>query len=132
MITSFTGQYAFLSNFFIEPDNSCVEIEYQESKHIRNASGEILVKCINMTPAQAKRWGRKIPLRPDWEEVKLDIMFELVYRKFGDHPELWDALRATGTQELVEGNWWGDTFWGVCRGRGDNHLGKILMQVRNG
>jgi len=57
-------------------------------------------------------------------------MFDLLCQKFYNDPRLKELLRATGDAELVEGNWWGDTFFGVCKGTGENHLGKMLMQVR--
>jgi hypothetical protein len=57
-------------------------------------------------------------------------MESLVKEKFTRDTELGAKLVATGDEELVEGNYWGDTFWGVCRGVGQNHLGKILMKVR--
>ena len=63
--------------------------------------------------------------------MRIDIMTALVTQKFNRHIDLRKKLLATGDEELIEGNWWGDTFWGVCRGKGDNHLGKILMEVRS-
>lgn len=81
------------------------------------------------TPKKAKQRGRQVVLIPDWEDEKLEIMFDLVRMKFEDR-ELRERLLATGDEELIEGNWWGDTFWGVCKGEGKNALGKILMTVR--
>jgi ribA/ribD-fused uncharacterized protein len=69
-------------------------------------------------------------MRPDWEQVKILIMTSLVRDKFTRHQDLKEQLLATGDAELIEGNWWGDTFWGVCKGKGENHLGKVLMKVR--
>jgi len=57
-------------------------------------------------------------------------MLHIVRDKFARHPGLKASLRQTGNARLVEGNWWGDTFWGVCNGKGTNHLGKVLMEVR--
>lgn len=68
-------------------------------------------------------------MRSDWEEVKLGVMEGLLREKFSD-PELRRKLLATGERELVEGNDWGDSFWGVCAGRGKNHLGRLLMKLR--
>ena len=82
------------------------------------------------TPGQVKRVGGKLELRFDWEEVKLTIMEELVRIKF-QIPTLTGLLIQTGNAELVEGNYWNDTYWGVCKDVGENHLGKILMKVRN-
>lgn len=128
-VEGFKGKYEFLSNFHIEPDGSCVEIEYQASKtHDQKIVGQIMI----MTPREAKKAGKKIPLRPDWEEVKLSVMSIFVHAKFYDHPTLAKKLVATGDLVLVEINWWGDTYWGECRGEGQNWLGKILMNVRTG
>jgi ribA/ribD-fused uncharacterized protein len=82
------------------------------------------------TAAEAKKRGRDVALKPDWDEVKMLIMAELVYLKFAQNLDLMEKLAATGEAELIEGNWWGDTYWGVCRGEGQNILGKILMIVR--
>lgn len=82
------------------------------------------------TPAEAKRLARKAVLRHDWSDVKLSIMEELLRLKFARGSDLAQQLLNTGDQELVEVNWWNDTFWGVCNGRGANHLGKLLMKIR--
>ena len=82
-----------------------------------------------MKPAEARRAGQKLPMRTDWESVKIDVMFRCLKEKFKD-PELREKLIDTGDEELIEGNWWGDTFWGVCQGKGENHLGKLLMTIR--
>ena len=86
------------------------------------------------TPAKAKRAGRKVDLRPDWDTVKIDIMRDLVWQKFRFHPDLQDALLDTGNLVLEDGNHWNDGFWGICppnSGNGENHLGQILMEVRS-
>ena len=82
------------------------------------------------TPGLAKKMGRSVSLRPDWEDIKDDVMLEGLYRKFADD-ELADWLLDTGDEELVEGNWWHDRYWGVCDGVGQNKLGKLLMKVRS-
>lgn len=82
------------------------------------------------TPGEAKKYGRSIKLRPDWNDVKLAIMEEIVREKFIQNPPLLEKLLATEDIYLEEGNTWGDTFWGVCDGEGQNHLGKILMKIR--
>lgn len=131
-IDSFQGQYRFLSNFFIEPDGTHVEGEYQSSKCARSGQIVLFFLPVMVSPGKAKRLGRKVALRPDWEQVKEDIMTDLVMDKFQDHPELAQDLMDTGDAMLVEGNTWGDTYWGVCHGVGKNRLGKILMAVRDG
>ncbi len=124
-IDRFDGEYRFLSNFYIEPDGTHVEDEYQSAKTDPPA-----VELRTMFPGAAKRAGRKLKLRDDWDSVKVQVMADLVFWKFQNHPELLEKLIATGDEELVEGNNWGDMFWGACGGRGLNHLGRILMQVR--
>ena len=72
-------------------------------------------------------------LRGDWEEIKTELMLEIVRAKFTQNEELAARLLATRDRRLVEGNTWHDVFWGVDQrtGQGENHLGRILMQVRN-
>ena len=132
-INRFAGPYRFLSNFFAKPmlwDGvrfPSAEHAYQAAKCARSDHFELVRNALN--PGAAKRMGRKIALRGDWEAVKEKVMLSVVRAKFAD-PYLRRKLIATGTAELVEGNTWGDRFWGVCRGEGENRLGKILMKVR--
>lgn len=77
-----------------------------------------------------KKLGREVQLRSDWESVKLMYMYEICMCKFMQNPTLCKALLATGNCHLVEGNNWGDYFWGSVNGHGENHLGKILMDIR--
>ena len=81
---------------------------------------------------KAKRLGRQVELRSGWEEIKTELMLEIVRAKFTQNPVLAARLLATGARKLVEGNTWKDVFWGVDlrTGEGENHLGQILMQVR--
>lgn len=127
VIDSFQGEYRFLSNFWIESDGTHVEGEYQASKVLPIAEHVKL-----MDPSTAKQWGKSMRgrERSDWREVNLDIMFDLVMNKFAEHLDLQAKLLSTGNAELIEGNTWGDTFYGMCNGEGENHLGKILMKVR--
>ncbi len=129
MIDSFNGEYRWLSNFYIEPDGTHVEGEYQGAKFPGYEAG-----FEDLTPGKAKRLGGSRSMTPylreDWNDVRIDIMKRLVLLKFLDHPTLYKALVDTGEEELIEGNNWGDTFWGKVNGVGENHLGKILMEVR--
>ena len=79
---------------------------------------------------EARRWGNQIDLRSDWDEVKYDIMYELLKLKFQD-PNLLAKLLATGDAHLEEGNRHGDKYWGTVNGSGQNYLGKLLMQIRS-
>jgi len=81
-------------------------------------------------PGQAKRYGRKLKVRDDWEKVKLAVMEDLLRQKFA-HPDLRQKLLDTGDAYLEESNTWGDRWWGVCDGKGQNHLGRLLMKIRN-
>ncbi len=135
MIDKFDGKYRFLSNFFpsvVSLDGfpfPTVEHAYQAAK--TKDMGERAVIRLQSSPAKAKKLGSKLTLIPGWDLYKLGIMERLVRDKFFNHKELATLLIATGEEELVEGNWWGDKYWGVCNGEGENHLGKILMKVRN-
>ena len=94
------------------------------------AEGFMQVAFINLSGAQAKALGKKVKIIPEWNEDRLYYMTEILERKFEQNPDLAKQLVATGNEEIVEGNWWGDTYWGVCNGIGENHLGKILMWIR--
>lgn len=138
VIDSFTGKYRFLSNFEHAPiriridkmdlQGDSVEHLYQALKATNAKDRMKILSCGQ--PGAAKRWGSKIKCRPDWEEKKVGFMRALVLAKFQQNPRLAQRLLDTGNAELVEGNWWGDRFWGVCRGLGENQLGRILMWVR--
>lgn len=84
----------------------------------------------HLPPNKAKAKGRKVPLRPDWEKVKDQYMYEIVLAKFTQNEELKKKLLDTGNALLIEGNNCKDHYWGVCNGREQNKLGKILMRVR--
>ncbi|KKM63208.1 hypothetical protein LCGC14_1513830 [marine sediment metagenome] len=81
-------------------------------------------------PGQAKRAGRKLKIRGDWNDIKLDIMKKILEVKFKD-PELGQKLMNTAPAELIEGNNWNDRYWGICKGQGLNNLGIILMSIRD-
>lgn len=85
---------------------------------------------LELEPGQAKRLGKNLPLRADWEEVKNQVMYEICLAKFTQNPTLGRLLLQTGDEELIEGNTWGDTHFGVCDGIGENVLGKVLMKIR--
>lgn len=133
-IREFSGNHRFLSNFhpaIVEYEGvtyPSVEHAYQAAKSLDPEEREIIRS--SGSAGMAKRLGRHATVREDWEDVKLEIMAELVYQKFSNDADLTRKLLDTGDTVLVEGNWWGDRFWGVCNGIGYNHLGQILMAVR--
>lgn len=132
---TFTGAFDFLSNFY--PARIEVEgIAYQNAEAAFQAEKclglELRMEFSGLTGAKAKRKGRQVALRPDWNAVRIDAMRKVVRAKFFQNGNLAARLLATGDMPLTEGNSWGDTFWGVDAktGKGENHLGKILMEVR--
>lgn len=134
-ITSFTGKHGFLSNFYASPIEQGGET-YPTAEHFFQAMKtedlewrDRIRKAAN--PSEAKKLGRKVPLRPDWNQYRLHYMSLAITRKFAPGSVLLESLLATGDALLVEGNTWGDEYWGVCAGRGENHLGKLLMEWRN-
>jgi ribA/ribD-fused uncharacterized protein len=132
-INDFSGENKFLSNFYLHPlayDGliyPAVENAFQAQKTM---DADIRLTFRGMKPERAKQRGRQLDLRPDWEFLKDDLMLELLQIKFRDG-ELARKLLATGNANLVEGNWWGDEYWGRCNGKGLNKLGVLLMQVRS-
>ncbi len=132
-IDSFQGEYRFLSNFwyvkvlFDGVDYRSVEHAYMAAK-TEDVGLRMQIQAFEK-PGDVKRFCKTIKLRGDWEDVKFGIMLGLVRQQFANE-HLRSKLLATGDAELIEGNTWGDVYWGVCRGKGQNNLGKILMQVR--
>lgn len=127
MINSFRGKYHFLSNFYPCFD-STLEHYFQAYKTLDYKWQKTILHA--PTPTIAKILGRRVKLRKDWSMVRFSIMESLVRDKFKYNRKLRDKLLATENEELVEGNWWGDTYWGVCNEKGTNCLGKILMKIR--
>lgn len=133
MINEFRGKYYFLSNFYKAPVTwggityTNNEAAFQSAKVLDKSIRE---KFSGLDPSPAKRKGRHVHLRHDWEKVKYDIMYEICLAKFSQNEELKERLLATGDEYLEEGNTWGDRIWGTVNGRGQNNLGKILMRVR--
>jgi len=133
VISVFKDNYRFLSNMYacnIKYNGKLwrsVEHAYQASKF----SDEETINLIReqQSPYVAKKLGAAAKLPSDWDAKKLSIMEDLVREKF-KNPMLRELLLQTGDARIIEGNWWGDNFWGVCKGEGQNHLGKILMKIR--
>ena len=134
-IDLFREEYEFLSNFYpakITYEGICYyssEAAYQAQKCKYEKDK---LQFAEMYADEAKKFGRKIEIREDWDEIKIDIMRKIVAEKFFQHPRLAVRLLETGDKLLKEGNYWHDIFWGIdYRTReGENHLGKILMELR--
>lgn len=138
----FRGDYSFLSNFsyFNKPMVRCqngVVLTFPTNEHFYVAmkTKDIeLREQVGKHPSKGlKKFGRSFPIREDWDAIKLDVMlYGLRYKFSKNNPLLRSKLISTGQTELVEYNYWDDTYWGVCLKTdiGENHLGKLLMQVR--
>jgi ribA/ribD-fused uncharacterized protein len=131
---AFSGDRFFLSNFyphgFVFDGHvyATAEHAFQAAKCVDESDTERV--RIAPSPAAAKQIGRRVQLRADWNDVRVDVMRAVLVAKFSD-PDLRARLIATGEAELVEENTWGDRFWGRSRGTGKNMLGQLLMELRD-
>ena len=147
MIDYFDGEFRFLSNMFPLPTkikvvydgtdsicrNGCLEVDNTEAAYQAGKVEDVSI-FEGLTGIQSKRKSHKIVMSVEdstrWNhELKFKLMERLLRMKFSI-PELKEMLLSTGDEELVEGNYWHDTCWGVCEGVGENHLGKLLMKIR--
>ena len=146
MINRFDGEYFFLSNFYpcivmeiLRIDNRSFILKYNSSEAYFQAQ-----KCSNLedkhkftidggcdTASKAKRLGRHVQLREDWDTYRLKAMTDAIECKFLQNYDLFEKLMKTKDHILIEGNTWGDKFWGQVNGVGENHLGKTLMRFRD-
>jgi ribA/ribD-fused uncharacterized protein len=133
-IKAFVGDYRFLSNFYPAPitykgiDYPTTEHAYQAQKSTKNS--DKLTIAATATPAKAKVAARMLKRRSNWDKIKVEVMLDVLRLKFEPGSDLAKKLLATNNAKLYEGNTWGDIFWGVYEGKGENKLGKLLMQVR--
>ena len=135
-IIGFFKEYYFLSNFYpcdIICNDFSTPITFKNSEAMFQA-----MKCpsrvrefSNLSAQEAKRLGRHVNLREDWEEVKDEIMKYCLRSKFDQNPELKAELIKTNGLHLEEANTWGDKYWGTVNGEGKNMLGKLLMELRD-
>lgn len=136
-ITSFSGEFEFLSNFY--PVDIIHEgLVYPSVEHAYQAMKTFVPSERNRirlakTPGKAKRLGAKVVLWDTWDMYKEEIMMHFCYDKFdrAKNPDLVKRLLQTESRTIIEGNTWGDTYWGVCKGEGLNKLGEILMDIRH-
>jgi len=132
-IDLFRNEHFFLSNFYEAP------VEYEGLTYQNSEAAYQAQKCADpkdreaftaMNPAEAKKAGRAVTLRKDWEDVKIAVMTGVVRAKFEQNSDLAEMLLATKDAYLEEGNDWGDRVWGTVNGEGANNLGIILMDTR--
>jgi len=137
-VKGFFGDFRWLSNFWLAEvvydgaSYPCTEAAYQAAKTTDLNLRQQFQVGSGVTGRKAKVLGYKLLLRSDWEDVKLQVMYDVCWDKFTRHEDLRELLLMTGDAHLEEMNTWGDTFWGVCDGVGENHLGRILMRIREG
>lgn len=137
MISHFRKEYGWLSNM-----HAC-QIEYEghvfksvENAYMwaKNTDNDVWLSiCLNKEPNVVKKLSKGIVMREDWNDVKLKIMYELLLLKFKQEP-FKTKLKETGLENIQEGNFWNDRFWGVCLksnpNEGENHLGRLIMHIR--
>jgi ribA/ribD-fused uncharacterized protein len=132
-VYGFFGPYRFLSNFHFVQVQLDGEL-YRTTEHAYQAAKTLdldarrLIQRLS-APRDARIAGQKVQYRDGWEEMKWDVMYDLTCQKFSNEKLMHDLI-GTYPMYLEETNTWGDTYWGVCRGVGQNQLGKILMKVR--
>lgn len=142
-ITEFKDSYRFLSNFwpaevvYEGQKYRTVEHAYQAAKFPGRDDRYNIAR--ESSPGYAKKTARFLSsiggrMRPDWNDVRIEIMRTLVWQKFTTYPGLRRLLLDTEDRPMIEGNRWGDTFWGVdlrdTNFPGENWLGRVLMDVR--
>lgn len=134
-INSFRGENSFLSNMSDSPvklggvEYPTVEHAFQAAKTIDPAERAKILAA--KTAGEAKRIGKTVTLRKNWNQMREEVMEKALRAKFEQNPELKKKLLDTGDVDLIEGNTWGDTFWGEVNGKGQNKLGKLLMKIRD-
>lgn len=134
VISKFDGEFDFLSNFYPSPIVHDGAV-YPTAEHLYQAMktedlDERETIRLMITPGRAKRAGKHVTLRNNWETLKVHYMKMVLFEKFKSNRHLIQRLIDTEDAALIEGNTWGDTFWGVCDGRGKNVLGNLLMDLR--
>jgi ribA/ribD-fused uncharacterized protein len=137
MIISFRGEYSFLSNFYpvrITIKNNTFPSSEHAYQSFKNDSLEWIKQCTEIEdPSKIKKLSQSITLNKNWDSIKLHVM-DIVLRAKFSIPEMEAKLIDTGNQNIIEGNYWNDTFWGVCLKQnpncGENHLGRLLMKIR--
>lgn len=155
-INGFNGRYRFLSNFWETPAPTLVRLVEDDYAPMYAITAEHLYQAAKIGPSTGHDWetreailragtaplakkaGQLIgkvnditKIRHGWDGMRLSVMEQIVRAKFTQHANLKQMLLDTGQAYIEETNYWGDKFWGVCKGFGENHLGKILMKVRD-
>jgi ribA/ribD-fused uncharacterized protein len=134
LVKGFFGEYRWLSNFHLCEVHyegliyTSSEGAYQSAKTTDSWLRESFTK---EEPSKTKKMGQELRIRSGWDRMKVQVMYDVLTDKFTRNQDLKSKLLETGSKYLEETNYWGDTFWGVCEGKGKNVLGELLMKVRN-
>lgn len=134
-IESFSGDNRWLSNFWpcrVTLDG--LEFDSVEAAYVAAKTMDIGIRHeIKMlsSAGKCKRFGRSMAVRDDWDRVKVLVMKGLLQQKFAANTDLGRNLQSTGNKQIIEGNSWGDEFWGVSDGKGLNTLGLLIMEIRS-
>jgi ribA/ribD-fused uncharacterized protein len=134
MIKGFFGEYRWLSNYHVcevEYDGRLFTSSEAAYHSAKNEDSYIKEQLQKLSPLESKQFGSKIRLRKDWESLKREVMYDCLKSKFTRNKDLSAKLLETGSKYLEETNYWDDTYWGVCNGKGKNMLGELLMKIRN-
>lgn len=147
VIPEFKGEDYFLSNFFLHPQHFNTAGESLRFEHAEGVFQACKYKALDTdedgkvayvvkvasakTPTEARKIGKSVKGLDiqAWDDMKIQVMREVLLNKFAD-PVLEKKLKDTGDAMLVEGNTWGDTFWGRADKKGYNMLGVLLMEIR--
>jgi ribA/ribD-fused uncharacterized protein len=118
-----------LSNFYVEKDGLTLEHRFAA---LKTNDLELKKNILSQkTAGKAKKLGRAVPLVPGWDDIKRDLMWDLLLKKFIANPYAARYLLATEDAIIQEKNTWGDKIWGVDHhNQGQNLLGHGLMYVR--
>jgi len=133
VIKGFFGEYRWLSNFHIV-DIYYDGVIYPSTEHAYQAAKSSNINTrkefLKLSCKEAQLKGQTIKIVDNWIDIKYSVMFNVILYKFKHNDDLKKMLVDTGDKYLEETNHWGDTYYGVCNGEGQNKLGKILMEVR--
>lgn len=134
VVKGFFGEYRWLSNYHESPvvyeglEYGSSEAAYQSAK----CDDEFVKSQFQtLSPIESKNLSKRIPVKKNWNDIKKQVMYDVLISKFTLTPELKEKLLQTGSKYLEETNYWQDTYWGVCDGKGKNALGELLMKIRN-
>jgi ribA/ribD-fused uncharacterized protein len=131
----FRGKYYFLSNFYpaeiiIGGQTYKTTEHYYQSQKTDNLNEQRFI-LESITPSQAKKRGSMVNIKKDWDQIKLAVMYIALKAKFIQHKDLMKMLLDTKGEYICEENDWGDRYWGMSNGVGENHLGVLLMKIRD-